>query len=69
MAVIGDGALTGGMAFEALNNAATIKQNMIIILNDNEMSISQNVGGMSSYLSDVRTAVGYNNFKDGLAAR
>ncbi len=69
VAVIGDGALTGGMAFEALNNAATIKQNMIIILNDNEMSISQNVGGMSSYLSDVRTAVGYNNFKDGLAAK
>ena len=69
VAVIGDGALTGGMAFEAINNAATIKQNMIIILNDNEMSISQNVGGMSSYLSDVRTAVGYNNFKDGLAAK
>ena len=69
VAVIGDGALTGGMAFEALNNAATIKQNMIIILNDNEMSISQNVGGMSSYLSDVRTAVGYNNFKDGLATK
>ena len=54
VSVIGDGALTGGMAFEALNNAATLKRNFIIILNDNNMSISENVGGMSSYLSRMR---------------
>ena len=50
ISVIGDGALTGGMAYEALNNAAQIKKNFIIVLNDNEMSISKNVGGMSRYL-------------------
>ena len=50
VSVIGDGALTGGMAYEALNNAARMKKNFIIILNDNNMSISENVGGMSSYL-------------------
>ena len=50
VSVIGDGALTGGMAFEALNNAARLKSNFIIILNDNNMSISENVGGLSSYL-------------------
>ena len=50
VSVIGDGALTGGMAYEALNNAAELKKNFIIILNDNEMSITRNVGGMSSYL-------------------
>ena len=55
ISVIGDGALTGGMAYEALNNAAQIKKNFIIVLNDNEMSISRNVGGMSKYLSSVRT--------------
>ncbi len=63
VAVIGDGALTGGMAFEALNNASTIKGNMIIILNDNEMSISQNVGGVSKMLTSVRTGEKYNNLK------
>ena len=51
ISVIGDGALTGGMAYEALNNAAQIKKNFIIVLNDNAMSISKNVGGMSRYLS------------------
>ncbi len=66
VAVIGDGALTGGMAFEALNNAASLKKNMIIILNDNKMSISENVGGLSTYLSDMRTATSYNNLKDGV---
>ena len=50
VSVIGDGALTGGMAYEALNNAAQIKKNFIIVLNDNNMSISENVGGMSRYL-------------------
>ena len=51
VSVIGDGALTGGMAYEALNNAAELKTNFIIIINDNNMSISRNVGGMSTYLS------------------
>ena len=55
ISVIGDGALTGGMAYEALNNAAQMKKNFIIVLNDNEMSISKNVGGMSRYLGSVRT--------------
>ena len=63
VAVIGDGALTGGMAFEAINNASTIKGNMIIILNDNEMSISKNVGGISKMLTSVRTGEKYNNLK------
>ncbi|MDP4092048.1 MAG: 1-deoxy-D-xylulose-5-phosphate synthase [Bacillota bacterium] len=55
IAVIGDGALTGGMAFEALNDAGRSTNKMIVILNDNEMSISKNVGGMSRYLSRIRT--------------
>lgn len=63
VSIIGDGALTGGMAYEALNNAARIERNFIIILNDNEMSISENVGGMSRYLSSIRTGEGYNDFK------
>ena len=57
VSIIGDGALTGGMAYEALNNAASLKSNFIIVLNDNEMSITENVGGMSSYLSGLRTAL------------
>ena len=61
--IIGDGALTGGMAYEALNNAASLKSNFIIVLNDNEMSITENVGGMSSYLSGLRTASAYTDFK------
>ena len=65
-AVIGDGALTGGMAFEALNNASTLKTNYVIILNDNNMSIAENVGGMSKYLQSIRTADAYRNFKIGL---
>lgn len=60
ISVIGDGALTGGMAYEALNNAAQIKKNFIIVLNDNNMSISKNVGGISSYLSNLRADEGYN---------
>ncbi len=63
VSVIGDGALTGGMAFEALNNAANLKSNFIIVLNDNNMSISENVGGMSSYLAGFRTADAYQNLK------
>lgn len=63
VSIIGDGALTGGMAYEALNNAASLKSNFIIILNDNEMSITENVGGMSSYLSGLRTASAYTGFK------
>ena len=63
ISVIGDGALTGGMAYEALNNAAQLKKNFIIVLNDNEMSISKNVGGMSRYLSSVRTREGYADLK------
>ncbi len=63
VSVIGDGALTGGMAYEALNNAARIKKNFIIILNDNNMSISENVGGMSRYLSNIRADAGYNRLK------
>ena len=64
--MIGDGALTGGMAYEALNNAAQMKKNFIIVLNDNEMSISENVGGMSKYLSNVRTQESYADLKRGI---
>ena len=67
VSVIGDGAMTGGLAFEALNNAANINRNFIMILNDNEMSIAQNVGGLSSYLSGIRTGNAYNGLKDGVA--
>lgn len=63
VSIIGDGALTGGMVYEALNNAASLKSNFIIVLNDNEMSITENVGGMSSYLSGLRTASAYTDFK------
>lgn len=66
VAVIGDGALSGGMAFEGLNNAAQLKRNFIIILNDNNMSISENVGGMSTYLSSVRAGESYNVLKSGV---
>ncbi|MCI9047674.1 MAG: 1-deoxy-D-xylulose-5-phosphate synthase [Hungatella sp.] len=63
VSIIGDGALTGGMAYEALNNAAQIKKNFIIVLNDNNMSISENVGGISQYLGGIRTGSGYNDLK------
>jgi len=66
IAVIGDGALTGGMAYEALNNAARMETNFIIVLNDNNMSISENVGGMSSYLNGIRTADAYTELKLGI---
>lgn len=64
VSVIGDGALTGGMAYEAMNNAANLKSNFIIVLNDNNMSISENVGGMSSYLAGFRTADAYLGLKN-----
>ena len=64
VAVIGDGALTGGMAYEALNNAAQRKKNFIIILNDNDMSISPSVGGMQMYLSNIRAGRPYNDVKE-----
>ena len=66
VSVIGDGALTGGLAFEALNNVSRLKRNFIIVLNDNEMSISENVGGMSKYLSGIRTGQVYNDVKSGV---
>ena len=66
ISVIGDGALTGGMAYEALNNASRLKRNFIVILNDNNMSIAENVGGMSEYLNGLRTNEAYTNFKTGV---
>lgn len=66
ISVIGDGALTGGMAYEALNNASQFKTNFIIVLNDNQMSIAENVGGISQYLNGLRTAEAYTGFKEGL---
>lgn len=66
VSVIGDGSLTGGMAYEALNNAARIRTNYIIVLNDNNMSISENVGGMSKYLNNIRTADKYLDIKEGV---
>ena len=64
VAVIGDGAMTGGLAYEGLNDASRMNSNLIIILNDNNMSISPNVGGVSSYLSDIRTSSGYIQLRD-----
>lgn len=66
IAVIGDGALTGGLAYEGLNNAGRLKRNLIVILNDNAMSISKNVGSMARYLSYVRAKPGYLNAKDSI---
>ncbi len=66
ISVIGDGSLTGGMAYEALNNAAQLETNFIIVLNDNHMSISENVGGMSRYLAGLRTADFYTELKKGV---
>ena len=66
VSVIGDGSLTGGMAYEALNNASRLETNFIIILNDNNMSISENVGGVSKYLNNIRTADMYLDLKEGV---
>ena len=68
ISVIGDGSLTGGMAYEALNNAAQLETNFIIVLNDNHMSISENVGGMSKYLDRIRTADLYTGLKKGVTS-
>jgi 1-deoxy-D-xylulose-5-phosphate synthase len=68
VAVIGDGAMTGGLSFEALNNASQIKSNFIIVLNDNNMSISENVGGLNQYLSNFRTSEAYQGLKDGVTS-
>lgn len=64
VSIIGDGALTGGMAYEALNNAASLEKNFIIVLNDNNMSISKNVGGMSKYLTQLRAGSAYIDLKN-----
>jgi 1-deoxy-D-xylulose-5-phosphate synthase len=66
VAVLGDGALTGGMAFEAINNAGRLKTNFIIVLNDNNMSISENVGGLANYLAKLRTSNRYTGFKENM---
>ena len=66
VSVIGDGSMTGGMAYEALNNASRLKSNFIIVLNDNTMSISKNVGGMSNYLNGLRTTQAYSDLKRGV---
>ena len=66
ISVIGDGSVTGGMAYEALNNASQLETNFIIVLNDNNMSISENVGGVSKYLNNIRTADSYLNIKEGI---
>ena len=66
VAVIGDGAMTGGLAQEAINNASKLKRNFIIILNDNNMSISPNVGGLSTYLSNARAGETYIELKSGV---
>ena len=66
VSVIGDGSLTGGMVYEAFNNASLLETNYIVVLNDNNMSISENVGGISSYLNKVRTAESYLDFKEGV---
>ncbi|MBC7325328.1 MAG: 1-deoxy-D-xylulose-5-phosphate synthase, partial [Moorella sp. (in: Bacteria)] len=66
VAVIGDGALTGGMAFEAMNHAGHLKTNLVVILNDNEMAISSPVGGLADYLSRLRTDPMYSRSKEEL---
>lgn len=66
VSVIGDGSLTGGMAYEALNNASRMGSNFIIVLNDNNMSISENIGGVSQYLNGIRTNAKYLGLKDSI---
>ncbi|MBQ3531788.1 MAG: 1-deoxy-D-xylulose-5-phosphate synthase [Oscillospiraceae bacterium] len=66
VAVVGDGACSGGMIFEAMNNAGRSRTNLVVVLNDNEMSISPNVGAMAKYLADIRSREGYFHFKDAL---
>lgn len=66
VAVVGDGAASGGMIYEAINNAGRSKTNLVVVLNDNEMSISKNVGAMAKYLAKIRTKEGYFRFKDSM---
>lgn len=66
VAVIGDGSFTGGLAYEAINNLARLKSSCMIVLNDNEMSIDENVGGMSRYLNKIRVGQVYNDAKSGV---
>lgn len=68
IAVVGDGALTGGMAYEAMNNAGDEKGNFIVVLNDNEMSISRNVGSLAKYLTVIRSRPNYHKFKSGFSS-
>lgn len=68
VSIIGDGSLTGGMAYEALNNASQMKRNFIIVLNDNNMSISENIGGVSRMMNSLRTAPGYNDLKENVSS-
>ena len=63
VAIIGDGAMTGGMAFEALNNAGVYRSNLLVVLNDNNMAIDPNVGGINDYLLDITTSKTYNKIK------
>lgn len=65
-AVIGDGSLTGGMAYEAMNSLAQLKTGLVIVLNDNDMSIDKNVGGLSKYLNGIRVGATYNDIKSGV---
>lgn len=64
VAVIGDGSMSGGLAFEGLNNASTTPNNLLIILNDNNMAIDRSVGGMKQYLLNLHTSEGYNRFRN-----
>ena len=64
ISVIGDGSMTGGMAYEGLNNAGRFKKNFIVVLNDNKMSISRNVGSIARYLKKVRFKPGYLKTKE-----
>ena len=68
VALVGDGAATGGMVYEALNDAGATREPMVVILNDNEMSIDPNVGGMASHLRNLRTKESYFSFKKAFRA-
>ena len=65
VAIIGDGALTSGLAFEALNNAGDLDANLLVVLNDNEMSISRNVGALSNYLARILSGRAYTSVREG----
>ena len=67
IAVVGDGAMTGGLSYEGLNNGGRMNGNLIVVLNDNDMSISANVGSLATYLSKIRSRQAYFRFKDGLS--